>query len=548
MVLAGVVEGVFAALFDAAAKFSKRFGHDTIDKKASPMQQAKGYAILYAGAYGMAGITAGLLIGLVTLSLDTLISTVEHKCSDGSFPNLGAYAMTAFLTSELKSFATQPAYASILVANFPEFVLKGLNTSHRKNSIQEEASDLLKDFDPDAEFTADSKASRTCLDKIKQKLFGYDKVVQGGGVAYPAPVKAKFLALLLGMPALLFDSPMYAGWDMDERYSSSFLSALFSDYFSIFGQMYCCCCCCCCSKKKKKTKRPTFVKGADAFSELPFKRQVRVKALFTVLKKKSENLVQTFGDATVALAIENEIFLASGSDTGADEYVKRAKCVDFWLTDKDAGEQRCLQTRLGMIEPSAVVELVESLGLRKLTVLHLADVAGDESIATALEHEMFLASDSCEGAKYLKCIGKVQDWLEATGHMTFAGFTESAARKQLVEQRISKLRSNSVDPNAVVRKLAPAERSAAATKKASKSRRSNFYNLVELAVLALIYLFVVKPLFKSAFVCAGVDTKAECDTYPTKCVWDNTPGAFLPCEDCGTGQQKPCPKKPTGYP
>ena len=63
------------------------------------------------------------------------------------------------------------------------------------------------------------------------------------------------------------------------------------------------------------------------------------------------------GDDSVAMAVENEVFLACNSET-SKAYKKRLTGVYKWLNDSGQGQKRCRQVRLGMIEPRGVLDFV----------------------------------------------------------------------------------------------------------------------------------------------------------------------------------------------
>jgi hypothetical protein len=84
--------------------------------------------------------------------------------------------------------------------------------------------------------------------------------------------------------------------------------------------------------------------GVDA---LPKTRQKGVKAL------------KIIGDDAVAAAVEEEVFIACSSET-SKAYKKFLTGVYKWLNDKESGQKRCRQVRLGMISPRAVLDFVPS--------------------------------------------------------------------------------------------------------------------------------------------------------------------------------------------
>ena len=87
--------------------------------------------------------------------------------------------------------------------------------------------------------------------------------------------------------------------------------------------------------------------AAAGVDVLPKTRQKGVKAL------------KIIGDDAVAAAVEEEVFIACSSET-SKAYKKFLTGVYKWLNDKESGQKRCRQVRLGMISPRAVLDFVPS--------------------------------------------------------------------------------------------------------------------------------------------------------------------------------------------
>jgi hypothetical protein len=268
----------------------------------------------------------------------------------------------AFLTNLVKGFFLQPLWACVLVNNFPVFVMRQMNARHRRYSVGAELAEALKDFDPDGggdgggAFDGDDDSAQqqqlSCMTKCKRKLGSYDaKVVKGSG-ACPAPLTAKFLAVVLGELALLFDSPMYAGWRVHARYciGGGLLANWRSDYVASFRNMNCPC------TRKNRLKHEREIAGLAEVPDASPEFYKVTSDLPQVRQTATESFRQLFrGDEPAAAALEHEVFVAC--DAKADrKYSARVADVTGYLRTEDFGPEQCRRLRLGTLEPSAVTQ------------------------------------------------------------------------------------------------------------------------------------------------------------------------------------------------
>jgi hypothetical protein len=227
-----------------------------------------------------------------------------------------------------------------------------LNTNHRKYSVDLETAEALKDANPVKYSTL-------------QTWLGYEKIVRGGGEAYPAPLAAKFLAIMIGERALLFASPMYEHWQVNRRYtlSGGLLSNWFADCRDIMKNF---------SVHLREVNKSGFDHvGEQALAEAD---ELGISAELPEFRRKTvASFHAIIEDLAVSEAIELEMYLDCCDDASAtlgfddmdSPYMKRGTSVALWLACYDMNINvlsrrrkvpgRVAKVRSGTFEPRAIV-------------------------------------------------------------------------------------------------------------------------------------------------------------------------------------------------
>jgi hypothetical protein len=271
----------------------------------------------------------------------------------------------SFAFNTLKAMPVPWLRLSLIVHNFPDYVLNQLNTQHRRHSVDQKTEDMLKHPNP-AKFS------------FLQEMLGHHKVVKNEDRAsYPAPTTAKLLAIFLLEPGLLHASPMYEHWEVNPRYELS--GGLLSNWFSDTKA---------CRNGRQKVKVGQFSYHSGlATEDMTMYRAANERNLAKQLLREADKLgvsaelsdarkasVATFyrlmgskeGASTIAEAIEREVFLAAdGCDDGGvgSPYAKRRDHVQAWLAGGD----------LDLLEASAR-GVIAVLALKKQVTQRTEDV------------------------------------------------------------------------------------------------------------------------------------------------------------------------------
>jgi len=276
----------------------------------------------------------------------------RENCPCRSWLIVALLGIGGLILNTVKSMITSFLWMIMLAHNFPDFVLHQLNTNHRKYSVDLETAEALKDANPVKYSTL-------------QTWLGYEKIVRGGGEAYPAPLAAKFLAIMIGERALLFASPMYEHWQVNRRYtlSGGLLSNWFADCRDIMKN--------CCVHLREVNKSGFDHVAEQALAEAD---ELGISAELPDFRRKAvAGLYATIEDLAVSEAIEREMYLDCCDDASAtlgfddmdSPYMKRGASIALWLACFDIDidnlrrrrkvPERVAKVRSGTFEPRAIV-------------------------------------------------------------------------------------------------------------------------------------------------------------------------------------------------